>query len=186
MYLLPARPVTSPLHPPPIFRIPQLMYLKRQRDSVPRETTFSGSDSALSTGGCDAREHRVSCQRRRQPISLSYLLIVTSSSFLMGRFLGLISETIVESCRGIIMSLWGCCFFKTQTERMTEQEAHHKENTSPQRGIAHPPKQNAVREEHLSAFQFGTINDTRFNTSQNSHMAFFMFGAKIKKQREAL
>lgn len=111
MYLLPAHPVTSPLHPPPIFRIPQLMYLKRQRDSVPRETTAGGTDSALSTGRRDAREHRVSCQRQRQPISPSYLLIVTSLSFLTARFKGLISETIVESCRGIIMSLQGCCFF---------------------------------------------------------------------------
>lgn len=48
VYLVPAHPVTLPLHPPHIFRIPQLMYLKRQRDSVPRETAFSRSDSALS------------------------------------------------------------------------------------------------------------------------------------------
>lgn len=106
MYLLPAHPVTSPT-PTTHFPNSQLMYLKRQRDSVPRETTVSGTDSALSTGRHDAREHRVSCQRQRQPISPSYLLIVTSSSFLMVRFMGLISETIVESCRGIIMSLQG-------------------------------------------------------------------------------
>lgn len=111
MYLVPTHPVTSPLHPPPIFRIPQLMYLKRQRDSVPRETTINGTDKALSLGRHNAREHCVSRQRRRQPISLSYLLIVTSLSFLMVGFLGLISETIGKSCRGIIMSLQGCCFF---------------------------------------------------------------------------
>lgn len=115
MYLVPAHPVISPLHPPPICQIPQLMYLKRQSDSVPRETTFSGTDSALSTGRHNAREHRVSCQTQRQAISLSYLLIVTSLSFLIVGFLGLISETIAESCRGIIMSLL------TLTERMTEQ-----------------------------------------------------------------
>lgn len=145
MYLVPTHPVTSPLHPPPVFRIPQLKYLKRQRDSVPRETTINGTDKALSLGRHNAREHRDSRQRQRQPISLSYLLIVTSLSFLMVGFLGLISETIGESCRGIIMSLQGCCFFLTQTDRMTEQEAHHKENTRPQSETAHPPKQTTVR-----------------------------------------
>lgn len=111
LYLVPTHPVTLPLHPPPILQIPQLMYLKRQRYFVPKETTVNGTDSALSLGRHNAREHRVSCQRRRQPISLSYLLIVTSLSLLMAGFLGLISETIVESCRDIIMSLQGCCFF---------------------------------------------------------------------------
>lgn len=108
MYLVAAHPVTSPLHPPPIFQIPQLMYLKRQSDSVPRETTLSGTDRALSTERRHARAHCVSCHGQRQPISLSYLLMVTSSSFLMLGFLGLISDTMVESCRGIIMSLQGC------------------------------------------------------------------------------
>lgn len=111
MYLVPTHPVTSPLHPQPIFPIPQLMYLKGQRDFVPKETTFNGTDSALSMERNNTREHSVSNQRHRRTISPSYLLIVTSLSFLMVGFLGIISETIGESCRGIIMTLKGCCFF---------------------------------------------------------------------------
>lgn len=100
MYLVPAHPVTLPLHPPHIFRIPQLMYLKRQRDSVPRETAFSRSDSALSVGRHNATERRVSCQRRRRAISPSCLLVVAGLSSLMAGFLGLISETIGGELRG--------------------------------------------------------------------------------------
>lgn len=49
-------------------------------------------------------------------------------------------------------------FFLTQTERMTEQEAHHQERRkSTERDKAHSPKQDAVREEHSSDFQFGMI-----------------------------
>lgn len=91
------------------------MYLKRQSDSVPRETTVSGTDSALSARRLHAREHHSSCQRQRQTMYLSYLLIVTSLCFQMVRFSGLIRETTEKNCRDIIMSLW------TQTERMTEQ-----------------------------------------------------------------
>lgn len=51
---------------------------------------------------------------------------------------------------------------------MAEHGAHHKENTIPQRAIAHPPKHNCVREKHLSDYWFGN----RFTMTQNSHIAF--------------
>lgn len=56
--------------------------------------------TALSTGHHSAREHPVSHHRQRQTISPSYLVTVTSLSFLMVGFLGLISDTIRESCKG--------------------------------------------------------------------------------------
>lgn len=50
----------------PFSKFHQLMYLKRQRDSVPRETPSSGTDSALSAGGRDAGgKHCASCLQHR-------------------------------------------------------------------------------------------------------------------------
>lgn len=98
-----------------------------------------------------------------ETISLSYLLIVTSLSFLMVGCLGLISETIGKSCRGIIMSLQRLVFYlfiflKSQTDRMTEQEAHHKESTRQQSGTTHPPQQNTRGKKSNEKHE--TINDT--------------------------
>lgn len=182
MYLVAAHPVTSPLHPPPIFQIPQLMYLKRQSDSVPRETTFSGTDSAVSTARLHARERCASCQRQRQPISPSYLPIVTSLSFLMVGFLEPISETIAESCRGIIMSLQGCFLKKTHTERMTEQETRQGKHTSAERDSSSSKTKRCQGKTLISFFLFGTINNARFTVSQNSHS---VFSCLAKKRREA-
>ena len=152
------------------------MYLKRQSDSVPRETTVSGTDSALSARRLHAREHHVSCQRQRQKMYLSYLLIVTSLCFLMVRFPGLIRETMEKNCRDIIMSLL------TQTERMTEQ------------GITPRGKHETAGRDSLSSktkhcqgktFISFLVWDYKRYRLYESPTANFMLGARIKKQREA-
>ena len=81
------------------------------------------------------RAHRISRQRRRRPISPSYLLVVTSLSSLMVRFLGLISETIGESCRGIVVSLQGSFFINTDWQNnrtgSTPQGEHGERHNPP-------------------------------------------------------
>lgn len=110
MYLVPTCSVTLPSHPPPIFQIPQLMYLKRQSESVPKETTFSGTDSALSAGRHNGRERRVSRHRQQQPISPPSncnKLVLCDCCVSWANY-----GDRDERYWGIIVSLWGRFSFK--------------------------------------------------------------------------
>lgn len=113
MYLVPTGSVTLPPHPPPIFQIPQLMYLKRQSESVPKESTFSGTDSALSAGRHNGSERRASCHRQQQPSSPYFNC---EKLVLCG---GCVSQANYgdrdELCWGVIVTL-GSFSFQTQTD----------------------------------------------------------------------
>lgn len=81
------------------------MYLKRQSESVPKETTFSGTDSALSAGGHSGGEGRVSRHRQQQLISPSsnWSKLVLSDGCVSWANYG----DRDERYRGIIVSLRG-------------------------------------------------------------------------------
>lgn len=118
MYLLPAYSVTLPLHPPTISEFPSWC-IWRDRETLCLEKPHSVELTVLCLWEDNyAREDHVSSHR--QTFSLSHHLIVTSLFSRIVRYLGLISETMVKSCRGIVMSLQFVCFFNSDWQNDRE------------------------------------------------------------------
>lgn len=137
-----------PLHPRPIFQ-------KFSADVFERtEGLWAQRNWAEWNWQC--REHFVSCQRQRQTISLPYLLIFTSLSLLRIQLFGLLES---KAARISLSLLW--CFKKNKIKftlrEWQSREANHKENTSPQRGMAHPPKQPVVKERAKEGASFSVL-----------------------------
>ena len=139
MNLLPAHAVTSPPTPTSHFpNSPADVFEETERLCAQREAVRSGTDSALSMGRRDATgggggDTAFPVGRQRQThasVSPWGRLVLSDGGVSVGN--------LVRQCRGIIMSLG--LFLTPRVKEWQSSEAHHKDNTSPQRGMAHAPK----------------------------------------------